>query len=302
MAIRLIWKVGLAALFLALLSSVALAQGSSSTITGVVTDPTGAVIPRAKVTITNQSTGISYSADTTSSGTYAFASLPVGQYSITVEMPGFKTFSSKDNVLEVGRPTIIDVKMAVGERTEVVSVESAYEKLEASDAKIGNIVEQKAIESLPLNGRNPLALIALEPGVVQRSYGGAGSGIHINGSRDRAYNVTIDGIDANESTVPNPMSNLYRLNPDNVQEFRVVTSNATPEEGRNSGANMAVATRSGTNEYHGNIFEFFRNTALNSNEFFANAQGSKKPEIKLNQFGAEGGGPIIKNKTFFFAS
>jgi hypothetical protein len=290
------------ALFLALLTSSTTAQIGTSSISGLVTDPAGAVIPGARVTITNQATNVGYPTATTNAGTYAVLSLPVGLYTVKVEIAGFKTFVSKDNVLEVGKPAMVDVKMTVGERTEVISVESTYEKLEATDAKIGNVVEQKAIEALPLNGRNPLSLITLEPGVVQRSYGGAGSGIHINGSRDRAYNVTIDGIDANESTVPNPTSNLYRLNPDNVQEFRVVTSNATPEEGRNSGANMAVATRSGTNEIHGNIFEFFRNPALNSNEFFANANGTAKPEIKMNQFGAEGGGPIIKNKTFVFAS
>lgn len=299
---RFIVGVGLTVLILTALVSTCSAQGGFSNISGFVRDQTGAVIPNAKVTVTNQETNVTYTTETTSSGTYALASLPVGKYTLKVEVPGFKTFTSNDNILEVGRPTEIDVKMTVGERTEVVSVESAYEKLEASNAKIGNVVEQKAIEQLPLNGRNPLSLITLEPGVVQRSAGAAGSGIHVNGSRDRAFNVTIDGIDANESSVPNPVSNLYRLNPDNVQEYRVVTSNATPEEGRNSGANVAVVTRAGTNEYHGTLFEFFRNTALNAKDWFANAQGTPKPEIKLHQFGAEGGGPIIKNKTFFFAS
>lgn len=289
-------------LFLAALVTQLPAQVGTSNISGIVTDPTGAVIPGTKVTITNQATGITYTAATNSTGAYAVTSVPVGMYTIRVEQPGFKTFVSKDNVLEVGRPIEIDVKMTIGEQNQTVDVESAYEKLEASNAKIGNVVEQKAIETLPLNGRNPLTLITLEPGVVQRSAGAAGSGIHVNGSRDRAFNVTIDGIDANESSVPNPVSNLYRLNPDNVQEYRVITSNATPEEGRNSGANIAVVTRSGTNEFHGTAFEFFRNTALNANDWFANAQGTPKPEIKLHQFGAEGGGPIIKNKTFFFFS
>ncbi len=302
MAKRTYLGLGLAVLFLLALTCFTYAQFSTSSIIGTITDPSGAVIPGAKVTITNQETGVIYTTESTSRGTFAVAAIPPGKYSVTVEVSGFKIVTSKDNIVEVGRPTEINVQMTVGTKAEIVSVESTYEKLEASDAKIGNVVEQKAIESLPLNGRNPLSLIALEPGVVQRSYGGAGSGIHINGSRDRAYNVTIDGIDANESTVPNPMSNLYRLNPDNVQEFRVVTSNATPEEGRNSGANLAVATRSGTNEIHGRVFEFFRNTALNSNEFYANAQGTPKPDIKMHQFGAEGGGPIIKNKTFVFAS
>src|SRR5205823_9554487 len=117
------------------------------------------------------------------------------------------------------------------------------------------------------NGRNPLGLIVLEPGVVQRSNGGAGSGIHVNGSRDRAYNVTIDGIEANESSHPNPMSNLSRLTPDNIQEYKGTTSNQPPEEGRNSGASISVATRSGSNRFLGNEDEFIGNTVLNSNEF-----------------------------------
>src|SRR5262249_60695972 len=108
--------------------------------------------------------------------------------------------------------------------------------LQTNKATIGNVVSQKAVEALPLNGRNPLSLITLEPGVVQRSAGGAGSGVHVNGSRDRAFNVTIDGIEANESSVPNPVSNLYRLNPANVQESKVTPNNATAEEGRTSDA------------------------------------------------------------------
>src|SRR6185369_14095296 len=167
---------------------------------------------------------------------------------------------------------------------------------------IGNVVSQKAIVDLPLNGRNPLMLLVLEPGVVQRSSNALGSGIHVNGSRDRASNVTIDGIEANESTVPNPLSNLYRLNPDNVQEYKVTTSNASAEEGRNSGANISVATRGGTNQIHGTLFYFLRNTDFNSNDFFSNANGTPRPEIKLNQYGVEVGGPVIKNRTFFFAS
>src|SRR5262249_21150636 len=158
------------------------------------------------------------------------------------------------------------------------------------------------IVDLPLNGRNPLALIALEPGVVQRSAGATGSGLHVNGARDRAVNVTIDGIEANESSVPNPLSNLYRLNPDNVQEYKVTTNNATPEEGRNSGASVSVATRSGANGFHGTAFEFFRHRALNASHFFSNAQHKPNTEIKLHQFGLEASGPIRKDRTFFFGS
>src|SRR6266516_4637639 len=278
------------------------AQTGTSNITGTVRDTTGAVVPGATVTATNEATGVTSTEVTTDSGLYAFSSLPVGAYTITVEKQGFKTLQKTNNRLEVGTPLAADIALEMGQVSETVSVQAGAEQLQTSNATIGNVIEQKAIEALPLNGRNPLTLLLQEPGVVQRSAGGAGSGVHVNGSRDRAFNVTIDGIEANESSVPNPVSNLYRINPDNVQEYKVTTNNATPEEGRNSGASMSVATRSGTSEYHGTGFEFLRNTALNSNEFFANALGAAKPEIKLHQYGFEVGGPVVKSKTFFFGS
>ncbi|MBI3670137.1 MAG: TonB-dependent receptor [Acidobacteria bacterium] len=184
----------------------------------------------------------------------------------------------------------------------MVQVEASYAKVETTNATVSDVVTRREVVELPLNGRNPLNLIALEPGLVQRTTNAAGSGTHVFGSRDRAHNVTIDGIDANESSVPNPQSNLLGLTPDNVQEYRVVTHAATPEYGRNSGANVTVATRSGTNEFHGDIFYFHRNTALNANEFFNSAKGQPKPVLLLHQWGADGGGPFIKNKTFFFVS
>ncbi|HEY9435141.1 MAG TPA: TonB-dependent receptor, partial [Blastocatellia bacterium] len=278
------------------------AQTSTSRISGAVTDSNGAVIAGAKVTAKNDATGAVQTQTTTAAGLYSFPSLPVGGYTITVEMAGFKTANQAGVIIQVNTPVTVDIGMEVGQANEIVNVTGGVERLQTDNATIGNVVQQKAIESLPLNGRNPLTLLTLEPGVVQRSFGGIGSGVHVNGSRDRAYNVTIDGIEANESTVPNPVSNLYRINPDNIQEYKITTNNATAEEGRNSGASISIATRSGTNEYHGTVFEFMRNTALNSNDFFANARGSEKPDIKLHQYGVEGGGPIFKNKTFFFGS
>ncbi len=303
------WSIFLLAL-LVVTAAPGLAQTSTSRISGTVTDPSGAIVPGATVTAINEATGVALTQVSSEGGLFSFPSLSPGLYTIKVELAGFKTAENKGNVLEINTPLIVNVRLQVGGANEIVSVTGDYQKLETTNAKMGNTIEQKAIESLPLNGRNPLSLLTLEPGVVQRSYGGAGAGMHVNGSRDRAFNVTIDGIDANESSVPNPMSNVYRLNPDNVQEFRTVTSNATAEEGRNSGANISIATRSGTNDFHGRVFEFFRNTALNSNEFYTNAIAdpdpvtgkAPRPDIKMNQFGAEVGGPIFKNKTFFFAS
>jgi hypothetical protein len=287
---------------LAVSAVTAAAQTSTSRITGRVLDAKQASIPGATVTITNEATNVSQTQTTTEAGVYAFEALPVGDYTVTVEQAGFKKFLQTGNHLEVNNPLTVDVVLEIGQVSEVVTVQGGPEQLQTANATLGNVVEQKAIETLPLNGRNPLTLLLLEPGVVQRSFGGAGSGVHVNGARDRAYNVTIDGIEANESSVPNPVSNLYRINPDNVQEFKVTTNNATAEEGRNSGASISIATRSGTSEYHGTVFGFFRNDALNSNEWFANAQNTPKPVIRMGQYGFEVGGPIKKNKTFFFGS
>src|SRR5713101_9972937 len=279
------------------------AQVSTSSITGVVTDASGAVVANARVEAKNENTGGVFNQSTTSSGNYSFASLTPGSYSITVTLSGFQTFTSVHNILTVGAPLVVDVSLklsAIGQTVEVV--ESNYQRLETSNATLSDIMDTKQVQDLPLNGRNPLALLTLEPGVVQRTTNGAGSGTHVFGSRDRAHNVTIDGIDANESTVPNPQVNIQRLNPDNVQEFRTITLGATAEQGRNSGANVIVATRGGTNSLHGNVFYYNRNTVFNANEWFNNAAGQARPDLKLNEYGFQIGGPLIKNKTFYFGT
>jgi hypothetical protein len=278
------------------------AQTGTSNISGTIKDTNGAVVPGATVTAKNEATGVTSTQTSTDAGLYSFSSLPVGLYTITIEKQGFKTLQKTNNALQVGEPLIVDGALEIGQVSETVTVTGGQEQLQTANATLGNVVEQKAIEALPLNGRNPLTLLLLEPGVVQRSFGGAGSGVHVNGARDRAYNVTIDGIEANESSVPNPVSNLYRITPDNIQEYKVTTNNATAEEGRNSGASISIATRAGTSEFHGTGFFFLRNEALNSNEWYQNAQGNVKPLIRMDQFGYEMSGPIKKNKTFFFGS
>ncbi len=270
------------------------AQVSTSSITGAVIDSSGAVVAGAKVEAKNEGTGLVFVQNTTNSGNYSFASLTPGSYSITVTLTGFQTFSSVHNILTVGTPLVVDVTLSVGTIGQTVQVvESNYQRLETSNATVSDIMDTKQVQNLPLNGRNPLSLLTLEPGVVQRTTNGSGSGTHVFGSRDRAHNVTIDGIDANESTVPNPQSNIQRLNPDNVQEFRTVTLGATAEQGRNSGANVIVATRGGTNALHGSVFYFNRNTAYNANEWFSNYEGKQRPELKLHEYGFAVGGPII---------
>ena len=269
--------IGLALAGVLLAASVCEAQVSTSAITGSVQDASGAAVPGAKVVAKNEGTGVTYETKTTSSGDYTLSALPPGLYSLTVTQQGFKTFTSVHNVLTVGAPLVVDAKLQLGAVTETVQVESSYERIQTSNATISDVMDTKQLQNLPLNGGNVLSLLTLEPGVVQRTSGGAGSGTHVFGSRDRAHNVTIDGIDANESTVPNPQGNIQRLTREDVQEFRTVTLGATAENGRNSGANVMVATKPGGNALHGAAYYFNRNTDFNSNEWFNNYTGQPRP-------------------------
>lgn len=240
---RLLNALALSAFVLAMVVVIT-GQGGTSRLSGVVSDANGAAVSGAKVTLTNEATGVSLTQVTTSGGVYSFPSLIPGKYTIAVEQTGFKKNVRTNNVVQVDLPLEVDVVLEAGNVAEIVTVQADSVTVQTNTATLGNVVDQRTIETLPLNGRNPLTLVLLEPGVVQRSAGAAGSG-YTSMVRDRAYNVTIDGIEANESSVPNPVSNLYRINPDNVQEFKVTTNNATAEEGRNSGASISIATRSG---------------------------------------------------------
>ena len=273
-------------------------QTSTSLLSGTVFDNSGAVVSGAIVTALNEATGTTLRQLTNNSGLYAFPSVLAGAYTIEVEAPGFKKARQTGNTLAVGTPLTVNITLEIGSSTEVVKVEASAETINTVNATLGNVVERQTVTTLPLNGRNPLNLIVLEPGVTQRS----GTTINVNGMRGQAGNVTIDGIEANEASNPTPTNNVFRINPDNVEEFKVTTSNPTPEEGKNSGLNVSIATRSGTNQFHGSLVEYFRNNDLNTNEFYANAQGQSRANLKANQYGWEVGGPIRKNKTFFYSA
>ena len=204
-------------------------QTSTSLISGTVFDSSGAVVAGASVTALNEATGVMLKQVSNSAGLYAFPSIPVGMYTIIVETPGFKTSRQTGNTLVVGTPLTVNVNLDVGNAKEEVRVEASIEQVNTTNATLGNVVEKQTVVTLPLNGRNPLNLIVLESGVTQRS----GTTINVNGMRDQAGNVTIDGIEANEASNPTPTNNVFRINPDNVEEFKVTTSNPTPEEGKN---------------------------------------------------------------------
>jgi Carboxypeptidase regulatory-like domain len=273
-------------------------QTSTTELSGTVYDPSGAVVTGAVVTVVNSATGNSLKQITNSAGLYSFPSIAIGTYTLTVEMPGFKTAQRTGIALVVGTPATTNVTLDVGASSDVVKVEASTTPVNTDTATLGNVVERQAVAVLPLNGRNPINLVVLEPGVTQQS----GTGINANGLRSQAGNVTIDGIVANETSNPTPTNNVFRINPDNVEEFKITTSNPTAEEGKNSGMNVAIATRSGTNQYHVQAIEYFRNRDLNSNEFYANAQGNSRANLNANQYGFDGGGPIKKNRTFFYGA
>jgi len=277
---------------------VCFAQTSSTTLSGSVYDSSGAVIGGADVTAVNDATGVTLKQVTNEVGLYSFPSIGVGTYTVTIEIPGFKTAKRTGIVLNVGTPSVQNFTLEVGGAEQTVSVEAAAMAVNTTSATLGNVIEHVTIAALPLNGRNPLNLIVLEPGVVQTG----STGVNVNGMRPQSGNVTIDGIEANESSNPTPVNNVFRINPDNVQEFKVTTSNPTPEEGKNAGLNVSMATRSGGNDFHASAVEYFRNTVMNANESFANAQKNPRTFIQSNQYGFDVEGPIKKGKTFFYGA
>ncbi len=285
-----------------LLTAIVTGQLPTSSVTGTVADPQGLPIAGSKVTVTNEGTRVQYDIVTTSAGEFDVSGLAPGNYSVTVNQPGFKAFEAVHNVLNVGAPLVVNIKLQIGSTGEKVEVEGDYERLDTTSAMISDVIEQRAVQALPLNGRNPLNLIALEPGIVQRA--NTTTGTQVNGGRSNASNLTLDGIDINEISVPNAQKNVYNLNTDNVQEFRVVTHNATAEFGKNSGANIAFTSKSGSAEIHGDMFEYLRNPDFNANQFYSNAQSIGLPNYKMNQYGGDVGGPLPgkTKKTFWFGS
>ncbi|HEV2881743.1 MAG TPA: TonB-dependent receptor [Pyrinomonadaceae bacterium] len=282
----------------------ALAQGTASRVTGTVVDPSGAVVPDATVTLINEGTQVAFTTQTTATGNYVFDSVQIGTYTVSVEKSGFKKFISTTNPVNINQPATVDVTLEVGGVADVVQVVGSAELVQTgSSGNFGNTVEQRTLEALPIvgvRGRNPLALINLQPGVV--SGANTGGGVHVHGSRDRAFNFTLDGIDINESSAGGSNFTPLRPNPDSISEFQVVTGNFTAELGRSSGAQVTLVTRSGTNDFHGNLFEFYQTPRLLANEYNNNLNGTPRGQFVQHIFGGSLGGPIVRNKTFFFTN
>ncbi len=282
----------------------AFSQAITGQITGTVTDASGGLIPGAKVTIVNENTGIASSRLSDSQGNYVAPYLPPGTYKVTVEFPGFRTGISAGNEVQVNQIVRIDFGMEPGQVTEEVSVTAAAPLVQSTTSEIGEVVGVRQIESLPLNGRLFEQLVTLTPGAVQAGFAdfgenpaaaGAVSPIHatVNGMPWSGNHFTLDGVNNYE-----PLNAFINVTPplDSIQEFKVQTNNPSAEYGSFGGAIVNILMKSGTNEFHGSLFEYVRNDILNARNFFA---ASKAP-FKTNQFGGTLGGPVVKNKLFFF--
>ena len=286
------------------------AQGTGGRILGRVSDPSGAVIAHVKVVVTNEATGVSRDAESNDSGDYSFPEIPVGIYTLSFELTGFKKDLRHGVSVDLNQVVTLNMVMQIGQAQEVVDVTSEAPLVDTTSTQLGAIMGSREVSSLPLNSRDTYQLLQLQPGVMSTTgssnsliYGSDSPGaVSVNGGRGRANNFSVNGGDANDLFVNLP---TVQPSPDSIEEFRVLTNTFDAEYGRNSGSVINVVTKSGTNQWHGSTYEFFRNKVLNANQYcFTGAEGlpCQKPQFNQNQFGGTFGGPIKKDRTFFFAS
>ena len=291
------------------------AQNTNGRIIGTVTDAQEAVVPGARVRVTNVGTNVVSETVTNSEGAYQVFQLPVGSYTVSVEQAGFSKVVTAATPLDINQTLRIDVRMKPGSVVETVQVEAQAAQVEISNATLGATVTGAPIQNLPLNGRNTLDLALTQPGVVPiaddigtygTSNGGSNGlgGISVAGGRGDSVTYLLDG-GLNNRTTSNQV--VFNPNPEAVEEFRLLENNYTAEYGRNGGGTVSVVLKSGSNSLHGSLFEYLRNDALNANDYFDKAQGNPRPVLKRNQFGGTIGGPITipklvdgKDRFFFF--
>ncbi|MCZ2153682.1 MAG: TonB-dependent receptor [Bryobacterales bacterium] len=294
-------KIALFAIWLAV-PVLLVAQFETAEVLGTVTDASGAAVPQANVTLTNQDTGIQAKTNTGENGNYNFFNVKVGRYTLAVEHEGFTRFTTSDVVVNVNARQRVNVTLAVGAVTESVEVTGAAAAIETDSSEHGQVINTRQIVELPLNGRNFSDLALLATNVHRSPIADSREGsFNANGMRSTYNNFLMDGMDNNAYSTSNQgfSNQVAQPSPDAVSEFKVITSNFSAEYGRVGGAVVNVVMRSGTNQVHGTLYEFLRNTKLNAVGFFKPA-GGMKPIMHRNQFGGTIGGPIIKNRIFFF--
>lgn len=287
-----------------LISLLAIGQGwgqGLSNLSGTVVDMTGAVIPGAGITLENPSTGWRRTTESDEQGRYQVPQVPPGTYRLVAQTPGFNDVVVERVVLPVSSTITLNLEFAqLDDLTESVSV-VADRMINTTDASIGNVISTTPIVQLPLFARNPANLLALQPGVTQfgATYNEDISGA-VAGSKTDQSNVTLDGVDVNDQLDKSAFTSVLRVTLDSVQEFRSTTTNANADQGRTSGAQVTLVTKSGSNELHGSLYHFHRNTVTAANGFFNNRAGVARPKLLVNVFGGSVGGPVLKDKLFYF--
>src|SRR5205807_493302 len=280
-------------------------QISTATLTGIVQDSTGAVLPNVTVSVRNTDWNTTQSTTTNETGTYVLPVLNPGNYSITAESPGFKTFVREGAVLQLNQLCRIDIRLDLGSNEETVEVNEAAPLVETETSSRGSVIDRRKITELPLDGRdyNQLALLApgAAPSTPRLSALNFKGAINVNGNRVFNNTFLLDGVDNLSYSSSYRGENVQIVQPsiEALQEFKIQTNAYSAEFGRSSGAVINAAIRSGSNSIHGSVYEFLRNDALDANNFFSNAFGAPKPVRKRNQFGGSLGGPLVPNKTFW---
>jgi hypothetical protein len=288
---------------LSLLLLPAPSRAQTASVGGIIRDPSEQVVSGAKVSLLNTQTGISRDVSTNDQGLFWFTNVSPGPYSITVEHDGFKAMHIEDLTLTVNQSFTFEAHLELGPVATTMEVKaSELPPIDLDNAQISNLVDSKRIQELPLLTRDPYQLVLLSPGVIQSNTPNGLNGFSVNGTSQRDNNFLLDGVDNNDTEVPGAPKGLNALNPDSAQEFRVITNNFAPEYGRNDGSIVQVLTRSGTNDYHGDAYWFGRYDALGARDFFNPASTGPKNPYTRNDFGASVGGPIIKDKAFWFVN
>jgi len=287
----------------------AAADNLYASIRGTVTDPTGAVVSGAKLTATNSATGIIFSTTSSGTGNFVFLQLPIGDYTVKAEQTGFKAYRASGIHLDLDQVYNLSVKLALGAATEQIVVEANPVQVEQTDMQLGTVVTGKQIVDIPLNGRNWTQLQQLEPGIIGTSdrFGGGGGAFSGNGAGTQQNSFLINGVDSNDSSLNTV---LVIPSPDSIGEFRLLSNTLNPEYGRNSGTVINATIKNGTNQFHGSAFEFYRDTFLDAKSYFDypcyNALGVQLSDCRSafhqNEYGGTIGGPIFKEKAFFFFS
>ena len=303
--VRLFMVLALIAGVAGITASTARAQNAAGRILGNVTDPSGAAVSGAKVTVTNVATQVSQQATTDNDGFYQALGLPIGTYRVTIEKEGFRSQVFDNQTLQINQSLRVDAQLSLGLKNETIEVREQVGGVETANSTIGETVTGVAIQQAPLNGRNVLDLALLQAGVTESNDDNTGAGTYsIAGGRTDSVTFLLDG-GLNNSLLDNRV--VFDPNPDTIAEFRILESNYSAEYGRNGGGIISVVTKSGTNEWHGSAFDFLRNDALNANTFFNNEHGLPRDVLKRNQYGGTFGGPITlphlvhgKDRFFFF--